>query len=351
MRKLLLVLSLFPLLFSCSKDNDDSGITPGDLGISYVYVGNAELKTTGINENIILNEPIEIRFDGAVNTTSAEANIAILDPDNQEMDIDFSFFSQNKLVKVDHPDFSENSTYKLRISNGLKGENEENFSGTEYSFITLIPPLILEKVFIDGEEVNPASRILNTDRKPLIELHFNSAVGASDIFNASTLRSNSASVSYNINQVDDNTVSCVVLETLEGFAKSEFSISSTIENEIGKPFDGLDLNFYTEADSSLKFPMIPDEDLLTLVQQQTFKYFWDFGHPVSGMARERNTSGNTVTSGGSGFGIMSIIVGIERGFINRQEGIERLETIVGFLERADSLAALDEWRNRKNNPV
>ena len=346
MRKLLLVLSLFPLLFSCSKDNDDSGITPGDLGISYVYVGNAELKTTGINENIILNEPIEIRFDGAVNTTSAEANIAILDPDNQEMDIDFSFFSQNKLVKVDHPDFSENSTYKLRISNGLKGENEENFSGTEYSFITLTPPLILEKVFIDGEEVNPASRILNTDRKPLIELHFNSAVGASDIFNASTLRSNSASVSYNINQVDDNTVSCVVLETLEGFAKSEFSISSTIENEIGKPFDGLDLNFYTEADTSLKFPMIPDEDLLTLVQQQTFKYFWDFGHPVSGMARERNTSGNTVTSGGSGFGIMSIIVGIERGFINRQEGIERLETIVGFLEQADRFHGVwPHWMN------
>jgi hypothetical protein len=44
-------------------------------------------------------------------------------------------------------------------------------------------------------------------------------------------------------------------------------------------------------------------------KQQTFKYFWDFGHPASGMARERNTSGDLVTSGGSGFGLMSYYCG------------------------------------------
>ena len=81
--------------------------------------------------------------------------------------------------------------------------------------------------------------------------------------------------------------------------------------------------------------MITDEELLTKVQEQTFKYFWDFAHPVSGLARERNSSGNTVTIGGSGFGLMSILVGIERGFISRQDGVDRLETIVNFLENAD----------------
>ncbi|MEO6686071.1 MAG: hypothetical protein ABIN24_08900, partial [Dyadobacter sp.] len=50
-----------------------------------------------------------------------------------------------------------------------------------------------------------------------------------------------------------------------------------------------------QIDSTDKFPIISDEALLTLVQKQTFKYFWDFGHPVSGLARERNTSGDVVT--------------------------------------------------------
>ena len=49
-----------------------------------------------------------------------------------------------------------------------------------------------------------------------------------------------------------------------------------------------------------------DDELLDMVQEYTFRYFWDFAHEASGMSRERNTSGNTVTSGGSGFGIMAI---------------------------------------------
>lgn len=57
----------------------------------------------------------------------------------------------------------------------------------------------------------------------------------------------------------------------------------------------------TGMDDTDKFERIPDEDLLTLVQKQTFKYFWDFGHEYSGMARERTTSGDVVTTGGTGF--------------------------------------------------
>lgn len=89
--------------------------------------------------------------------------------------------------------------------------------------------------------------------------------------------------------------------------------------------------FRTRMDSVPKFPIIPDEDLLTLIQEQTFKYFWDYAHPTSGLARERYGSGDVVTSGGSGFGLMAILVGIERGFISRVEGFERLNTVVNFL--------------------
>lgn len=88
-----------------------------------------------------------------------------------------------------------------------------------------------------------------------------------------------------------------------------------------------------------------DDELLDMVQNYNFRYFWDFGHPVSGLARERNTT-STVTSGGSGFGVMAILVGIERGFITKEQGLARLLKIVNFLERADRFhGVFPHWMN------
>ncbi len=99
----------------------------------------------------------------------------------------------------------------------------------------------------------------------------------------------------------------------------------------------------TGKNSQTEFKSISDDSLLTLVQYRTFRYFWDGAEPNSGMARERyNEDGiypendkNVVTSGGSGFGLMAILVGIERGFITKEEGIARFSKIVEFLKRAD----------------
>jgi hypothetical protein len=85
----------------------------------------------------------------------------------------------------------------------------------------------------------------------------------------------------------------------------------------------------------LQTQLMTDEEFLDMVQEYTFRYFWDFAHPVSGLARERNTSGDIVTIGGSGFGVMAILVGIERGYITREEGLTRLIQITSFLEFAD----------------
>ena len=89
-----------------------------------------------------------------------------------------------------------------------------------------------------------------------------------------------------------------------------------------------------------------DDQLLDMVQRYTFRYFWDHAHEASGMARERNSSGNTVTSGGSGFGIMAIPVAIERGFITREEGVARTIKILNFLSTADRFhGAWSHWIN------
>jgi hypothetical protein len=89
-----------------------------------------------------------------------------------------------------------------------------------------------------------------------------------------------------------------------------------------------------------------DEAFLDMVQEYTFRYFWEFGHPESGLARERNTSGDLVTMGGSGFGIMAILVGIERGYISWEQGLDRILKMVVFLERADRFKGVyPHWMN------
>lgn len=96
---------------------------------------------------------------------------------------------------------------------------------------------------------------------------------------------------------------------------------------------------------------LSDSALLDLVQKQTFRYFWDFAHPVSGMARERSNEdfgyGNEVTTiGGTGFGVMSIIVATERKWIGRDTAAKFLLKLVNFLLKSDSYhGAFPHWLN------
>lgn len=120
---------------------------------------------------------------------------------------------------------------------------------------------------------------------------------------------------------------------LNSFSTYILSVTPELQTASGgRVINPVNINLSTGLDDTDKFPRISDEELLTLVQRRTFDYFYDFGHPVSGLARERNTSGNTVTSGGSGFGIMALVVGVHRNFITRTEGLARMQKIVNFLK-------------------
>jgi hypothetical protein len=102
---------------------------------------------------------------------------------------------------------------------------------------------------------------------------------------------------------------------------------------------------------------LTDSALLDVVQRQTFRYFWDFGHPVSGLARERsNTSfnygGEVVTTGGSGFGIMAMIVATQRHWITRDQADDRMLKILRFLDKADSFhGVFPHWMNGETGKV
>lgn len=102
----------------------------------------------------------------------------------------------------------------------------------------------------------------------------------------------------------------------------------------------------------LQQSVMTDEQFLDMTQAYTFRYFYDYGHPVSGMARERLNSGDIVTTGGTGFGIMALLVGIHRGYITREQGVDRLLQIVSFLQYADRFhGAFPHWMNGKTGDV
>ncbi len=95
------------------------------------------------------------------------------------------------------------------------------------------------------------------------------------------------------------------------------------------------------VDPTLKINIsLSDSALLNLVQKQTFRYFWDFAHPISGMARERSNINDygheTVTTGGTGFGIMSVIVAADRKWISRDTAAKFMLKMVNFLLKAQS---------------
>ena len=86
---------------------------------------------------------------------------------------------------------------------------------------------------------------------------------------------------------------------------------------------------------------LSDDSLMNKIQQQTFQYFWEGAEPTSGLARERihidgeypQNDQQVITTGGSGFGIMGMVVGMERGYITKAEGETRLNKIMDYLAK------------------
>lgn len=85
------------------------------------------------------------------------------------------------------------------------------------------------------------------------------------------------------------------------------------------------------------------------LHKRTVNYFWSTsssgGSDVySGMAGEGADRKSTLASGGTGFGVMAIVSGVERGWINRADAAERMQTLVRFLGKADRFkGAWSHW--------
>jgi hypothetical protein len=213
-----------------------------------------------------------------------------------------------------------------------------SFSCVKKSEPATPPPagsFLISSIKINDSIAKRANNFFNVSLNPIIKISFTAPVDQASVDNNISLKNNSGNpVPFNISYENkDSVLEIKPVSSLQFLSKYKITFTTGIQSnqKIVLAKDNA-INFITEIDSTDKFPRISDSALLTIIQKQTFKYFWDFGHPVSGMARERNTSGDVVTTGGTGFGVMSILVGINRNFISRADGLQRINTIVRFLK-------------------
>lgn len=217
---------------------------------------------------------------------------------------------------------------------------------------TPLPPVPISLVAAKFDNTAALTGLTNYNIRlsPAIRLSFNNAVDRSTVAPAIAVKENGSAIGVAYGYENgDSTVVVTPSAALKGLTMYAVNATTALKSVKGGAMSAnTSITFITQIDSTDKFPVITDNALLDLIQQQTFKYFWDYGHPVSGLARERsNATPETVTTGGSGFGVMTIPVAINRGFISRGQGLTRMQTIVGFLKNTAQKfhGAFPHWLN------
>lgn len=220
-------------------------------------------------------------------------------------------------------------------------------------------PVTPDAIKISAVQLNGAAVAAtnyNVAGRPVIRFSFTGPVSRASANSNLSFKDNAGTdVAFSV--TFDNSDSTVVVQPMSDLQPLTRYVVTVLPNLLsskgGGLISGTSVTVITAVDPSDKFPLVSESQLLDIVQKQTFKYFWDFGHPTSGLARERNTSGDVVTTGGSGFGIMSIVVGVNRNFITRAEGLARMQKIVDFLKnKTDRFhGAFPHWLNGNSGKV
>lgn len=348
-RRLKFLPFLFLILQTACREEDAQ---PPALALVSVRIGAVSLLANQTPGPAQTNQPVELIFSSPVEEASIKTS-AFLREAQQNVPVTFSFSNGNKTVlmfPVD--DLLENTDYSIVITDGVKGMEGERFPGSAFAFRTTVGTLKVQQWTLGGviPDQDPIVDVpLNLDlkvkfSKPLNRPAFDAAFVS--------LSGPGASPPTVVLSGDGSELTITSATELLDFAHYTLTISDQVTGEQEEVFTGFEIDFYTGKSAEPDFPEISDEQLLTLVQEQTFKYFYDFAHPASGMARERNTSGSIVTTGGSGFGIMALIVAIERNFIGRQEGLDHFRKMLTFLETAERFhGAWPHWMNGNNGTV
>lgn len=330
----ILLWSLLACVFvGCKKESDPIG----NLVLSQVFVGENAISLERPEENIDLplDRSISLTFSIPIDQQSAIGAIQ-LRQGSENIPVERAFVAQGTQVLL-HPigPLLPNTQYTIQLTGNLKSVDGTAFAERTIQFTTVRSDLRLVRIVYEEQESDNSPLLTDIPLDFAVTIHFSAPLSTASLNEAFSLSGPQAEqVTFSLTDAG-KTLRLQSDQPLPYLTRYNLILSDELTGAEGEKFAGMSRTLYTTIDPTPKFPVISDDELLTLVQRQTFRYFWDFAHPASGMARERNTSGNTVTSGGSGFGIMALIVGMERHFINRTQGMERMDKILAFLEKAD----------------
>jgi hypothetical protein len=345
----LLIIILLMFFSSCKKKMANSSES---LIVEHVKDGNTELTIQGPNFNIPVDSSISITFNASLDTNTVRKSLFLKRNGNTDVLIGIAYSNIYQTVTITPASPLDPLTnHILQIGATLTGSAGEGFAGTNYSFTTINRKLTLKSVTLNGTEFLTHKNLTNIDWQHIdIELLFSDPLDSSNYKSCFSL-SSSSHLSLSLSD-SSRKISITNTSPLPDYTLIWFTVSGNLKSTKGFAFDGFVNSFYTSLDSTYKFPPLSDDALLTLVQQQTLKYFVDFAHPACGMARERNTSGDVVATGGSGFGVMALVVGINRGFITRDQGLAQFGKILTFLETCDRFhGAWPHWLNGNTGKV
>ncbi len=355
-RKILLYLCAFLLTF-CGEDEKT------EFRILHAYVGTLEINLSGtITNNVPTDQLIVLTFSSAIDPISVNDGLRLTDDIGTAINFQTTLLSDNKTVAID-PTFrlEENTTYSLEINNNLRSSSKQRAQATTINFATKQGSIELTSVLIGDTDVTNLNKVSD------VPLDFSAVINFSVPLNPTTVSSaiklsGPGSPTLQVALSNNNKTATVTSAApIEYLSKYTFSVSASLKGADGQTFSAISKTLYSEIDFTPKMPLLPNDedndndntnDLLSVVQKQTFKYFYDFAQPASGMSRERNTSGDLITSGGSGFGIMALIVGMERNFITQSQGLDRMDKILDYLESADRFhGAYSHWINGNTGDV
>lgn len=325
---------------SCKKKESDK------LSLTRIMADTITLSLSSVNNNIPVNSSFTIDFSNSINPGTGSQGVFLKKSDNTTVPCNLSLQNNNQSGKLTPQNPLDNFTqYKIFLTSAITGSNGEPFQGAEVTFVTIVGQLAITGITVNQQDFQKPKRPQNIDYKKFtIQVKFTDSLDLSNYQSCFTIVP-SVPLTYTISQ-DNKTVSIASTSAIKHFAPIYFFISNALTAKNGAKFSGFNNIFYSSLDSTPKFPVITDEQLLNLIQEKTFRYFYDFAQPDCGLARERNTSGDIVTIGGSGFGVMALVVGIERGFITREQGVTRLAKICSFLATCDRYhGAWPHWLN------
>lgn len=349
-RKLILPYLFLILIFSCQEENSEAP----NIQLTKATAGQIMLaQDFSQNTGVAVDESISLTFSVAIEQSNIEDLIILKEKESgQLVNFNVNFLAQNREIILRPIGLLKQGTaYSLAVKEGSLRKNGAYFSGYKVEFTTLSAAIKVLNFEIDGAEWVGNRRWVGASLDFSLTMTFSQAIDLTSDQVKLTENGNPLLVKV---EAGDSEKTWTIKSTglLNDFKKHTLSIVSDPNSSVSEELEDFTVDFFTGKSELNKFPFLTDAALLTLVQEQTFKYFWDFAHPSSGLVRERNTSGDLVTTGGTGFGMMAIIVGIERGFISRSEGVERWAKVVEFLSKADRFHGVwPHWLNGNTGKV